>query len=352
MTSQFLIDHGLLLLFGTVLLEQMGLPLPTPPILLAGGALSATGRFSPFLAIGVTIVACLIADSFWFYLGRYRGNQVLGLLCRISLEPDSCVRRTQNLFTRYGTPGILLAKFVPGLSTVTPPLAGMSGMSSSRFLLVDAAGALLYAGAFILVGYAFGNQIQQIGGALASISGSALGLVAALLVAYIGFKFWQRQRLLHELRMAKVTVDELHQKLDAGEDVLILDLRSNAALEEDPSVIRGAIHLSPDEIEKRHQEIPRDRDIIVYCSCPNEVTSARVALLLRRKGVLRVRPLLGGFDAWRDQNYPIEVHAASRSSVDRTVQAKQEPAPGNAGQKPNLTTCSLRHAKAQEGEST
>src|SRR5260370_22412925 len=127
-TSQFLINHGLPLVFGAVLLEQMGLPLPAIPWLLAAGALSATGKFSLFLGIGVTVIACLLADGFWFYLGRHRGNQVLGLLCRISLEPDSCVRRTQNVFTRYGLKGVVVAKFLPGLSTVVPPLSGVSGM--------------------------------------------------------------------------------------------------------------------------------------------------------------------------------------------------------------------------------
>jgi rhodanese-related sulfurtransferase len=125
----------------------------------------------------------------------------------------------------------------------------------------------------------------------------------------MGFKYWQRHRLLRELRMARVTVDELRRKQQAGEDVVILDLRSSAALEEDPSLIQGAIHVSMDDIEKRYLEIPRDRDVIVYCSCPNEVSSARVALLLQRKGFTRVRPLLGGIDAWREQNYPLEVRA-------------------------------------------
>jgi len=304
-TSQFLIDHGLPLVFAAVFVEQIGLPLPALPWLMAAGALSATGQFSLVLGLLVTVLACLLADAFWFYLGRHRGHQVLGLLCRISLEPDSCVRRTQNVFTKYGLRGLLVAKFVPGLSTVAPPLAGMSGIRISQFLLFDGGGSLLYGGCFMLLGYFFSTQIQQIARALAGVGGSALGLIVALITGYIGFKYWQRHRLLRELRMARVTVDELRQKQEAGEDVVILDLRSSAALKEDPSVIQGAIHLNLEDIEKRSQEIPRDRDVVVYCSCPNEVTSARVALLLHRKGFTRVRPLLGGIDAWREQNYPM-----------------------------------------------
>jgi membrane protein DedA with SNARE-associated domain/rhodanese-related sulfurtransferase len=309
--NQFFIDHGLPLVFGAVFLEQMGLPFPAVPWLLAAGALSASGKFSLLAGIGVTIIACLGGDVFWFYLGRYRGNQVLGLLCRLSLEPDSCIRRTQNVFTRYGLRGLLVAKFVPGLSTVAPPLAGMSGIGVGRFLLVDAVGSLLYGACFLGFGFFFRNQIEQIIAAMARIGGSALSLLVGLAGLYVAFKYWQRQRLLRELRMARITVDELRRKLDAGEDMVILDLRSSAALEQDPALIRGAIHLSLDDLERRQQEIPRDRDVIVYCSCPNEVTSARVALRLHRKGFTRVRPLLGGIDAWREQNYPME----SRSPV-------------------------------------
>jgi membrane protein DedA with SNARE-associated domain/rhodanese-related sulfurtransferase len=320
-STQFLINHGLPLVFGAVFLEQMGLPLPASPWLLAAGALSAAGKFSLLHGIWIAVIACLVADAIWFYLGRYRGNQVLGLLCRISLEPDSCVRRTQNVFTRYGLRGLVVAKFLPGLSTVAPPLAGMSGVGVGRFLLFDGLGSVFYVGSFILLGYFFSNQIEQVLEALASVGGSTLSLLAVLVAGYIGFKFWQRHRLLRELRMARITTDELRQKLDAGEDLVILDLRSNAALAEDPSVIQGAIHLNLDDIEKRHHEIPRDRDVVVYCSCPNEVSSARVALLLHRKGFTRVRPLLGGIDAWRQQNYPMQSKSGITISASATVTA-------------------------------
>jgi membrane protein DedA with SNARE-associated domain len=168
-TTQFLVSHGPPLVFAAVFLDQIGLPLPVIPWSLAAGALFTAGKFSPFWRLGLTVLACLIADTLWFYLGRYRGHRVLGLLCRISLEPDSCVRRTQNLYTRYGLQGVVLAKFVPGLSTVVPPLAGMSGVKSGRFLLADGAGSLLYGGCFIFLGYLFCNQIQVIAAALVEI---------------------------------------------------------------------------------------------------------------------------------------------------------------------------------------
>jgi membrane protein DedA with SNARE-associated domain/rhodanese-related sulfurtransferase len=305
-TSQFLIRHGLPLVFAAVLIEQMGLPIPAVPLLLAAGALAAAGKFNLFTGIVATATACVIADASWFYLGRHRGARVLGFLCRISLEPDSCVRRTQNVYTRYGLRGIVVAKFIPGMSTVAPPLAGMSGVHIGRFLLADGFGSLLYGITFLSLGYLFANQIEQIGAAISDIGGSTLGLIVVIVGLYIGYKFWQRRNLLRELRTARITVAELRQKLETGENPVILDLRSRAELEQDPSVIRGAIHLVLDEVEKRRHEFPHDRDIVVYCSCPNEATAARVALLLQRHGFTRVRPLLGGINAWREQNYPME----------------------------------------------
>jgi membrane protein DedA with SNARE-associated domain/rhodanese-related sulfurtransferase len=312
-TTQFLITHGLPLVFAAVFLEQLGLPIPAFPWLLAAGALAAAAKFNLVLGLAVTVLACLLADAIWFYLGRYRGNQVVALLCKISLEPDSCVRRTQNVFTKYGLRGVLVAKFIPGMSTVAPPLAGMSGISATRFLFVDGLGALLYGGSQLAIGYVFSHQIDQVGGAISKIGGSALTLVLVIAVIYIAYRFWERQRLLHELQVARITVGELRQKLDAGETPLIFDLRSAAALEQDPTLIQGAVHLSLEEFEKRQHEFPRDRDIVVYCSCPNEVSSARLALQLQRKGFTRVRPLLGGIDAWREQNYPMEPRIVVRS---------------------------------------
>jgi rhodanese-related sulfurtransferase len=211
------------------------------------------------------------------------------------------------VFTRYGVQGLVVAKFVPGLGTLAPPLAGNSGVSLPRFLFFDGAGSLLYVGSFTLVGVLFSKQLEQIMAAIASLGASALAFVILLVVLYIAYKYFQRHRLMRELRMARITVEELHKKLEAGEDVMILDLRPRAELDLDPSSIRGALHMTMDEVEQRQLEIPRDRDIILYCSCPNEVTSARMALRLRRKGISRVRPLLGGIDAWRGRNYPTEL---------------------------------------------
>jgi membrane protein DedA with SNARE-associated domain/rhodanese-related sulfurtransferase len=313
--TQFLVDHGGAVLFVVVFLEQAGVPLPAAPWLLAAGALSASGRLNPLSAMAMTVLACVIADGIWFYLGRHYGNRVVGLLCRISLEPDSCVRRTQNVFVKYGMRGVIAAKFVPGISTLVPPLAGNSGVSATRFFFFDGVGSLLYGGSLMLVGVLFSHQLEQVIAAVANLGSSALVLLAGLAALYVGYKYFQRHRLLRELRTARITVDELHQKLEAGENPLVLDLRASEELDQDASLIRGALHMPMEELERRQQEIPRDRDIVLYCSCPNEVSSARVALLLRRKGISRVRPLLGGIGAWRERNYPTELRVVTVASA-------------------------------------
>ncbi len=349
-TTQFLINHGLPLVFGVVFLEQMGLPIPSSPLLLAAGALGASGQFNMLLGLAVTVFACLLADAFWFYLGRHRGGQVLGLLCRISLEPDSCVRRTQNLFTRYGLRAVLVAKFVPGLNTIAPPLAGMAGVSAGRFLLFDGMGSVLYAGCFILLGHFFSDQIEQVLTALGSIGGGAFGLIAGAAGFYVTYKYWQRQRLLRELRTARITVEEVRRKQEAGEELVILDLRSSAELNLDPSVILGARHVAADEIEKDAEAIPRDREVVVYCSCPNEVTSALVALSLQRRGFTRVRPLLGGIDAWRGQNYPMEKRASKAAEALESPQSSGDAAVSKPALAPAAIGVPTRAAKGWSGK--
>jgi len=332
--SQFLVKHGLPIIFGVIFLEQIGLPIPGVPWLLAAGALAAVGKFHWFLGLDATILACLLADFFWFYLGRHRGTQVLGLLCRISLEPDSCVRRTVNVFTRYGTRGIVFAKFVPGMSTIIPPLAGMSKLSAGQFFIFDFMASFLYCGTFMMLGFFFSTQIAQIGAGLAHIGGSALALLVLCLVLYIAYKYWQRQHLLHELRMAKISVDELDKMLNAGQNPFIVDMRPSAELEQDPAIIRGAVHLGIDELDKRHEELPRDREVILYCDCPNEITSAKAALILRRRGFKRVRPLLGGIEAWRKGNYPMGVWTRTTTTVTAAVLVSLPPPPDTKGQSP------------------
>ena len=264
--SQFLIHYGYVLLFIWVLLEQLGLPVPAIPLLFAAGALAGSGRLDLTSAVGLAITAALIADVLWYYLGRYRGGRVLKLLCRISLEPDSCVRRTEEVFIRHGAPSLLVAKFVPGLNAVAAPLAGISRMPVSRFILFDSLGAFVWAATGAGLGYIFSDQIEDIA-VYASRWGSSLVVaLGASLAAYIVWKYIQRRRFLHQLWIARISPKELMERLTAGEQVVIVDLRHPLDVEAVPYRIPGALHMSVEELEKRHEEIPRDREIVLYCS--------------------------------------------------------------------------------------
>ena len=304
----FTARYGLLLLFAVVFIEQLGAPLPSPPFLLAAGGLAGIGKMNPVLALLLATLASLLADSIWFYLGRARGSRILRLLCRISIEPDTCVLRTENVFVRYGMRGVVFAKFIPGLGTVMPSLAGMYGVSIGRFVAFDGLGALLYAGCFLLLGFLFSNQLQQVADALDRLGKGALVVLGSLFVAYIAFKYIQRQRTLRKLQTARITVEELRQRQEVGGEVFIVDLRSPMAVQSDPYRIPCAQHLLMDKVEEWLPIIPRDQEVVLYCSCPNEASAARTAFLLYKRGITRVRPLLGGMDAWRERNYPLEAH--------------------------------------------
>ncbi|HNA87524.1 MAG TPA: VTT domain-containing protein [Nitrospira sp.] len=305
-TFDFLAEHGASVLFWVIFVEQIGFPLPALPLLVAAGALVATGNMSLATALLVPVAASLPPDLAWYYLGRQKGGKVLGFLCRLSLEPDSCVRDTENVFHRNGPRALLLAKFVPGFSTVAPPLAGIVGMPATTFILYDLGGTLIWAAVSAGVGALFSNQLEQLIGLFDQAGGLMLVILLLGLAGFVGYKFYHRQKFLRHLRMAKISVDELKRRLDAGESISVVDVRHPLALDLDPESIPGAINFTLEDIEHRHHEIPRDRDIVLYCSCPNEVSSARTAFLLKKKGIHRVRPLEGGLDAWRERQFPVE----------------------------------------------
>ena len=263
-TLRFVERHGYALLFFWVLAEQSAIPVPSVPLMLATGALIHAGRLRLEPAILSCLFAALIADSVWFELGRRRGRQVLRLVCRLSLEPDSCVRQTENAFLRYGMRSLLVSKFVPGLNTVAAPLAGYSKGSYVRFALYDMAGASIWSGAYLAAGYVFSEQLEA-AVRYASRVGSNLFLVmAGAFAGWIAWKFLQRWLFLRQLEVARITPEELQQRLAAAEDLFIVDLRSRVAQE--PSLIPGALRMSPEELSARGKEIPRDREIILFCS--------------------------------------------------------------------------------------
>jgi membrane protein DedA with SNARE-associated domain len=263
-TADFVVRHGYALLFVWLLAEQGALPLPSIPLLLACGALSRSGQLNPLLVVASGMAACLIADNIWFQLGRRRGARILNFLCRIALEPDSCVHKTENAFQKYGVRSLLVSKFVPGLNAVAAPMAGSSGTSLTRFLWFDTLGVLIWMLTYCGLGYAFSDQIETVGWYAMRMGRGLIFFLVALLAAWIIGKFVQRRRFLRKLAVARISAEELRGKLDAGERVVIIDVRSPRTGEL-PS-IPGALRISLEDLAVRYSEIPRDRDVILFCS--------------------------------------------------------------------------------------
>jgi len=304
--TDFLSTYGLEFIFAIVLIEEIGLPIPAIPALIVAGALAADGKLSlPGLFI-VTIVAALLAESAWYYAGERYGNRVMKLLCRISLTPDLCVNQTQELFERWGINALIFAKFIPGLSIITPPLAGATHMGWPRFVIYSSLGTFLWVAAGALIGIIFKAQINHLLIYLKDMGTMVITILGALLAVYVAYKWWERRRFFAMLRAARINVDELYSLMSTGESPVIVDVRSHTARALNPRRIPGAMHVPLHAIDHHAKGLPRDRDIILYCTCPNEASAAEAAKLLMNSGFKRVRPLSGGLDAWIASGYSIE----------------------------------------------
>ena len=258
--------HGYVVLLVWVFAEQIGLPVPSLPILLAAGALAGAGKMNYAAVLALSVAAAVTSDMIWYQIGRRRGIKVLQLLCRISLEPDSCVRNTENVFAKHGVRSLLVAKFIPGLNTAAPPLAGVVGMVFGRFLLFDSLGAMLWAGSISGVGFYFSDQLERVIAQAERLGIGFLVLIVGGFAGFIAWKYVKRQHFLRELRLARITPEELQKKIAAGEDVVIIDLRHSLSFEADPEIIPGAHHMDPADLDSADGLIPRDRDVVLYCT--------------------------------------------------------------------------------------
>jgi membrane protein DedA with SNARE-associated domain/rhodanese-related sulfurtransferase len=299
-------QYGLALVFANVLVEQLGLPVPAIPTLIVAGALAADGRLSAPAIFGVAVVACTIGDAAWYAAGRLYGRRVMRLLCRISLSPDSCVRQTEVRFGRWGGLTLVLSKFIPGLSTIAPPLAGAMRLGWPSFLLFNGLGVVVWAGAAIGAGMLFHAEIGRLIVRLEDLGTFAIEIVAALLAVYIAFKWWERRRFYKMLRIARISVDELRRLKEGGKDPVVVDVRSPVVRNLDRRFIPGALAMDIAEVDRHLDRLPADRDIVFYCTCPNEASAAQVAKRLIELGYTRVRPLEGGLDAWIEAGYEVE----------------------------------------------
>ena len=260
------VRHGTPLVFLNVLLEQLGAPIPALPVLIVAGSLIRDGRLSTPSILIAAVVASMIADTIWFLLGRRYGWRILRTLCRISLSPDSCVRETETFFERWGLPSLIAAKFIPGYSTVAPPLAGAIGACAPLFMAYDAAGALLWAGGGIAVGYIFRHALFEVFRHLEDLGVWGAVVAGALLTLFIFLKWWQRMRFYRRLRMARIQPADLKELIDAGEQVVVLDVRTRSARKSDPRMIPGALVMSASEITERMEGMKPSQEIILYCT--------------------------------------------------------------------------------------
>lgn len=305
---QHLIDlleqFGLLIVFINVLVEQLGLPIPAYPIFIVTGSLIQDGHFTFAGLLLTAVIGALIADLFWYFAGRRYGTRVMGKLCRISLSPDSCVRQTESLFIRLGPSSLLFCKFVPGFASISSALAGSLRTRFWTFVLFDSLGAALWAGSGLLLGTIFSSAIDQLIGVLIELGKWGSLLVALALAVFIGKKWWERYSFLRALRMARISVEDLYTLIEQGANPVIVDTRAPHLLEQ--GWIPGALFIPHENIDEFIDQIPIENPIILYCSCPNEVTAAKIAKSFMQRGYLNVRPLAGGIEAWNAAGYDIE----------------------------------------------
>jgi len=304
--ADLLAQYGPAIVFAWSFAVQAGAPAPAVPMLLGAGALSGAGRMDLAVAIAAAMAATLAADLAWYWLGRSHGARVLELLLRFSLDPDSLIRRAKERFAAHRLRYLVLAKFLPGVNPLAAGLAGAIPIRLDRFLLYAAAGALLWAGAWMTLGYLCADVIVLIATGADRLGTPLVLVVVAAMVVYLVYKFARRQRFLRHLRKARITPIELKQRLEAGDHPVIFDLRTPLDIETIPYRIPGARWISVSALDEPHQLIHKDSEVVFYCAEPKEATSARRALLLARHGYQNVHPLKGGLDGWRQAGFVVE----------------------------------------------
>jgi reactive intermediate/imine deaminase len=292
-------QYGLGLVFVNVLALQAGLPVPAYPVLIVAGAYAAMGGSPLWQLVAVGVAAALIADTGWYLAGRRFGLSILRTLCRVSLSPDTCVRQTESMFQRFGPTSMVFAKFIPGFASVATALAGAIRLRYWVFLLFDAVGAALWVSVGVALGYLFRNAVDDAMNTLKALGQVGLALVVAGFVAWVLIKWFRRHIFIRQLRMDRVSVDELHSLMEANKVNAIVDVRSPMT-QAVTGRIPGARAIDMQKIVESFKGVPVDGEVVVYCACPNEATAVKVAQSLRKLGYKRIRPLQGGIDAWID----------------------------------------------------
>jgi len=299
--------HGYWIVLTVAFVDQFGTPIPSIAILLAAGAVAGQGQLNAAAVLAAAWVGTIAGDVVLYQAGRWRGQPVMRSLCSFSLAPDTCVRKTEVSFQRLGWKALVIAKFVPGLALFAAPVAGALRMTFAPFLVFDAIGSLLYNVAVIGLGYTLHNQLDMVVGWFRAAGSAAILLVGGAILAFWSWRIFQKRRLIRLLRTRRLTPDQLRARLESTDPIRIIDLRAAIEYDATRQIVPGAIRMDPEELDDRHAEIPRDCDIVLYCTCPNETTSARAALALKSRGIERVFPLEGGLGAWVSRGYPVDV---------------------------------------------
>jgi len=304
-------QFGLTLVFVNVLALALGLPVPAMPTLVLVGAGYAL-QGGPYAWVGVlvawllSISASVIGDTVWFLAGRRYGNRTLQTLCRLSLSRDTCMKKTERFYGRLGIRVLAFAKFVPGLSLVSVPLAGAMQVRMRPFLGYDTLGAALWAAVGLGLGVVFAGQVEHVLEVLADLGARAFVVVGVALALYVGWRWWRRHQLLRSLEAARISVDELYALMqDPAHAPAVLDIRAPGYRDLEPYTIPGAQFADERQLGDILARVPRERGVVIFCACPNEVSAAWLAARLREHRYHDVRPLLGGLEAWRAAGYEI-----------------------------------------------
>jgi membrane protein DedA with SNARE-associated domain len=265
-TIQVLLHHGYIVLFLWVLADQIGIPLPASPVLIATGAVAGSGQLDLFVSIALATGASFLSNALWYEAGRYRGSSVLTALCRITFEPDVCVRKTKDTFTRHGAGSLLLSKFVPGLNAIAAPVAGVIRMPRNRFLLLNAIGAAVWASVFILLGYFLRSELERLLPMARNLGHWVIVILVAGAAGFVGFKTLMRWLPTRSLHGSRIFAAELRKRLDEGEDLMVVDLRPDLDRQFEPRTIPGSVRLDIDELEPALRQIPHNREIVLFCT--------------------------------------------------------------------------------------
>ena len=305
-----------LILWVIVFARQACLPVPANLFLLTAGALARGGELKMLLVLVIGVLGCLAGDLVWFEAGRHWGRQIIRVLCVFSSDPHYCAQKAHSIYARWGLRSLIVAKFIPGLDGVTPPLAGIEGSSRLAFLAYDSLGSLLWSGLYAALGYLFANRLAAIAASMARFDDVLVAVVGIPLAFYITRRAWVMMQMLRHLRLRRITPALLHKKITSAEQVAIVDLLRFEEGHEAHAGIPGAVRMDPARLRSRIRVVvPENVGIVLYCSSSGDLTSARVAVALEKMGISNLWVLEGGLAAWKKEGLPVTIHLSTSSEV-------------------------------------